>query len=233
MWILAIDDNPDILEILQHGLKEEGHTVDIANNGLSGEILATSRDYDIVLLDIGLPGKSGISLVKSIRSAGVTTPVLLLSGLTDVEFRVKGLDAGADDYLAKPFSFEELMARIRALRRRAAGGNYQSDTLSVGLFCRDVRKQTVIYDGTRTVPLRLKELALFDLLAQRKETVVTRTVLAERVWGAVLGVSDDVINMTVSSLRKKLKEAQLENPDQRVDIQTIRGVGYLLTVSGE
>lgn len=231
MWILVVEDNDNMLSVLQFGLREAGHTVDTAVNGIDGEAAALSKKYDLMILDIMLPGKDGISIVKSVRSAGITTPILLLTGLADIDSRVAGLDAGADDYVPKPFSFEELLARVRALSRRAQDKRLIDETLAVGHIRIDTRRRAVRTEDGEVLMLRLKEYALFELLSRSRDAAVTRTVIAERVWGSLFGVSDDVINMTISSLRQKLKDCQKLYSDRIIEIQTIRGVGYMLTLT--
>jgi|SRR5690606_4989495 two-component system copper resistance phosphate regulon response regulator CusR len=231
MWILLIEDERDLAESLQTGLEEMGYTVDVVSDGIRGEIQALTNTYDVLIVDWMLPRQDGISLIKRIRAQGVTTPVLVLTALTDVEDRVKGLDAGADDYLTKPFSFEELFARLRALIRRSqSAGTDPYAVIQAGPLRVTPERRSAMM-GNNRVELRHKEYALLELLARRAGTVVTRTVIAERVWGSAVGTSDDVINMTVSSLRKKLTEVPGIPPEESISIETIRGVGYRLSLT--
>ena len=187
--------------------------------------MARTNEYDLIVCDWMLPGQSGPALVKRLRVADVATPVLMLTSLADVEDRVHGLDAGADDYLTKPFSFEELFARIRALLRRQASIKEETH-LEAGPLSLDVRRRTVFVDGA-PLDLRAKEYSLMELLMRNRSSVLTRTVIAERVWGTALGVTDDVINTTISSLRRKLKDALKSTGEAgAAEIRTIRGVGY-------
>ncbi|ARA92697.1 MAG: DNA-binding response regulator [Bacteroidetes bacterium] len=226
MWILVIEDDPFTQELLVSGLEENGYQVDAAADGIEGETLARTNDYDAIIVDWMLPGQSGPALTKRLRTAGINAPVLMLTSLTDVEDRVHGLDSGADDYLTKPFSFEELFARLRALLRRRQA-LMEETHLKAGVVTVDTRRRLVFIDG-ESLELRSKEYGLMELFVRNKGTVLTRTVIAERVWGTALGVTDDVINTTVSSLRRKLSDAVGGDGAASVQIRTIRGVGYCL-----
>ena len=224
MWLLVVEDEADLQDALQSGLEEEGHTVDTACDGIEAEELALTNDYDILIVDVGLPGQDGFSLVKNLRRNKVQSPVIMLTARAELDSRIRGLDAGADDYLTKPFSFEELFARLRALSRRLPEiGAYTE--ITVGVLNIDTHRRTVSVDQ-KEIFLRPKEFAVLELLARRSGTVVTRTSLAERIWGSSFTVSEDVINMTVSSLRRKLNEDP--HVEASVIIQTRRGIGYRL-----
>jgi len=228
MWILVVEDDRDLADSLQTGLEETGHTVEVAHDGLEGEDLAMINDYDVIIMDRLMPGQEGMHLTRRLRQAGVGTPVLMLTAMVEVDDRVEALDAGADDYLTKPFAFEELFARVRALARRATVLK-PSDILEVGVLRIDTRRRSITTAQGESMVLRGKEYALFELLVRRMDTIITRTVIAERVWGNTYGVSEASINITISTLRKKLKETV----GASILIETVRGAGYQLVVSDE
>lgn len=231
MWLLLVEDEADLSDSLKTGLEEVGYTVDVAFDGVEGEILAKANKYDVIIVDWILPRQDGLTLIQRLRASNVATPVLILTALTEIESRVRGLDAGADDYLTKPFSFEELFARLRALIRRSKPfEGEQAPHIQIGSLQINLEQHTA-YVAHSELDLRLKEYALLVLLARRAGTVVTRTIIAERVWGSALGTSDDVINMTVSSLRRKLTEANRSAMNGIINIETVRGVGYRLVIS--
>ena len=197
--------------------------------------MATTNDYDLLIVDWRLPRLDGITVVKHLRAKGKTYPILMLTALGDVDHRVTGLDAGADDYLAKPFSFEELLARLRSLLRRVSR-TLQDTWMRVGSIQMNTARRQVTVQGN-PVLLRPKEYALLEVFMHHSENVLSRSVLAERVWGTAFYTSDHVLDVTISTLRKKLLDAQVqqdkagEETDQRhVSIETIRGVGYRLSV---
>lgn len=231
MWILLIEDEKRLAESLRVGLQEEGFRVDVAADGIEGESLALTNAYDALVVDWRLPGQDGKTIVERVRAAGRKTPIIMLTALADVEHRVAGLDAGADDYLPKPFKFEELLARLRALMRRPPLA-VQDEQLRLGPIEFDARRRRVSY-GTVQLDLRPKEFALLEDLLRHPDEVISRTVLAERVWGDAFFVSDNVIDVTVSGLRQKLSDARTSaGDDPVVQIETVRGVGYRLTLSG-
>lgn len=234
MWILLVEDEARLAQSLRRGLEEEGHIVDCAADGEEGETLALANAYDALIVDWRLPRQDGKTLVERVRAAGRTYPILMLTALGDVDHRVAGLDAGADDYLAKPFSFEELAARLRALRRRPPL-EAQEMVLRAGGLEMDTARRRVTRCG-RQLFLSPKEYAFLELLMRNTESVISRTVIAERVWGDALYVSDNAIDVTVSNLRQKLAEARAdaEPTDQRaVRIETVRGVGYCLALGDQ
>lgn len=230
MWILLIEDEQRLAQSLKTGLEEEGHLVDVAGDGASGQSMALANGYDALIVDWRLPGRDGKTVIENLRRAGRTYPILMLTALGDVEHRVEGLDAGADDYLPKPFKFEELLARLRALHRRPPLAA-QQDVLRAGPLEVDTKRRRAVL-GENRLGLRPKEYALLEDFLRHPEEVVSRTVIAERVWGDPFYVSDNVIDVTISGLRQKLADAQSQER-QDVRIETIRGVGYRLVADAE
>ena len=228
MWLLLVEDEKRLAGLIRRGLEEEGYTVDVAFDGEEGEILALTNAYDALIVDWRLPRQDGRQLVERLREEGKNYPILMLTALGDIEHKVTGLDAGADDYLSKPFAFEELFARLRALIRRAPH-LHRDYVLERGpLRMNTVRREATL--GGTDLMLRAKEFALLALLAQNTGAVLSRTIIAERVWGTAW-VTDNVIGVTVSGLRQKLQEAQAASDTrttEAVAIETIRGIGYRL-----
>ncbi|SHK47378.1 response regulator transcription factor [Rhodothermus profundi] len=226
MWILLVEDDERLARALARGLREEGYQVDRVADGLEAEARVQASTYDALIVDWRLPRMDGQTLVRRLRQAGYQMPILMLTALDDLEHRVAGLDAGADDYLGKPFAFEELLARLRALLRRAPVWQ-PSDLIRVGpLEINERRRQARI--GDQVLPLRPKEYDLLRFLARHPGEVLSRTRIAEQVWGDPFYVSDNTIDVTVSGLRQKLSEAT-----PALQIETVRGVGYALRVSSE
>lgn len=231
MWILVIEDESRLASSLQEGFEREGYTADTVESGEKGEALALTNDYDLLVVDWRLPGRDGRTVVERLREEGCGTPVLMLTVLADVDHKIEGLEAGADDYLSKPFSFEELLARVRALMRRPPLDG-RTDRLEVGDLEIDTRKREVHLGGI-SLNLRPKEFGLLELCARNSEEVQSRTVIAERVWGDPFYVSDNTIDVTVSNLRSKLEEARdaTEASDEgSIRLETVRGTGYRLTI---
>ena len=229
-WVLLVEDEARLAASVQRGLEEEGYTVDIAFDAMEGERLALSRGYDLYVVAWRLPRGDGKTLVTRIRAAGRRQPVLMLTALADVEHRVAGLEAGADDYLPKPFEFEELLARIRALLRRPPLVQ-QEQTLRNGSLTMDVSTQRVTLAGpeaTALLNLRPKEFTLLEVLLRSDGSVLSRTVLADRVWGDALYVTDNALDVTTSGLRQRLAEAEREAGTAAPRVETVRGVGYRL-----
>ncbi len=221
MKVLVIEDDRETANYIYNGLKQQGHVVDLAANGRDGLILASKEPYDVMLVDRMLPGLDGLSIVRTIRGAGVQTPVLFLTTMASVENRVEGLEAGGDDYLVKPFAFSELTARINALARRPAIATettvYRVGDLEMNLVAREVFRA-----GT-ALNLRPLEFRLLEYFMRRPGRVVTRTMLLEQVWGFHFDPKTKVVDTNISRLRGKI-----DKPFDFEMLQTVRGVGYLL-----
>lgn len=228
-WILLVEDEARLAATIQRGLAEEGFRVDVAPDAEVGARLAREHAFDALIVDWRLPGGDGRTLVQGLRDEGFRQPVLMLTALADVEHRVAGLDAGADDYLAKPFVFDELVARLRALLRRPPLAA-QAPALEVGRLRidRERRRAVVVVDsGDELLNLRPKEFALLELLAAHQGAVVAREVIADRVWGDAPYVSDNALDVTISGLRQRLADVSgAASGVPRID--TARGVGYCL-----
>ena len=227
MWLLLIEDEERLSASLKEGLEEEGYIVDVAADGVEGETLALVNAYDALIVDWRLPDRDGKTVIEHLRAAGRQVPILMLTALSDLDHRVAGLDAGADDYLSKPFKFEELLARLRALLRRPPLAT-QEQVLHLGELELDTKRREASLGDVR-LDLRPKEYALLEDLLRHPDEVLSRTVIAERVWGDPFYVTDNVIDVTVSSLRQKLADAQhATRSKQALRIETVRGVGYRL-----
>ena len=221
MKLLLIEDDGRISRFLLKGLREDQHVVDLADNGPTGLDQAATGDYDIVVLDLMLPGLDGFEVCRQMRTQGIDTPVLVISARDGVRDRVRGLDCGADDYLVKPFAFEELLARLRALDRR--GRNRQtSRALSYRSLTIDPVDHRVVLNG-QTLSLTATEYRLLGYLVRRAESIVTRDQLAEYVWGADYDPLSNVADVYIGYLRRKLQAV-----DPRPLIHTVRGLGYIL-----
>ncbi|WP_054023578.1 response regulator transcription factor [Bacillus sp. FJAT-28004] len=221
MRILVVEDDRPLLDAVVTVLKEEAYQVDEAQNGLDGLYLAQQGIQDLIVLDIMLPGMDGLSVLHSLRLQGITTPILLLTARDSVEDRVKGLDAGADDYIVKPFAIRELLARIRVLFRRQSGGAPDGE-LKYGQLT--VKCQTMEgYANGESLKLTVKEFELLEYLLLNREQILTKEQLLDRVWGIDTGAGLGVIDVYVHYLRKKLAPSGCDRY-----IHTIRGVGYLM-----
>jgi heavy metal response regulator len=219
MRILVVEDEKKIAGFIKRGLKEEGYAVDVATDGDEGYELASVNDYDLIILDIMLPKCDGVTLCKKLRSDRVETPVIMLTAKTSVQDKVTGLDAGANDYLTKPFAFEELLARMRVLLRR----NVQPATrLQVADLALDLLSHKVTR-ADRDIILSSREFALLEYLMRNAGAVVTRTMISEHVWDIDFDTSTNVIDVYINYLRNKI-DADF---DKKL-IQTIRGRGYML-----
>jgi heavy metal response regulator len=225
MRILVVEDEHGIAQFLRQGLSEAGYAVDVARDGEEGLDYALLAEYDIIVLDIKLPRMDGLRLLRELRDRSIKTPVLLLTARDTVEDRVHGLDAGADDYLVKPFAFPELLARIRVLLRRPP---LQRDiVLRVGDFEMDTARREVRRAG-RLIELRPREFALLEYLMRHPNQVLTRTQIAEHVWNFDFYNESNVIDVYIGYLRRKVDRGF----DQPL-IHTVRGVGYRLSAEVE
>lgn len=220
--LLVVEDESRVRTFVERGLQEAGFSVDTASDGEAGLRLALVHPYDAVVLDLMLPRLDGLGLIRELRSAGRATPVLVLSARDEVGDRVRGLDAGADDYLSKPFAFAELLARLRALLRR---GTARASLIEVADLRVDLVARTVERAGRR-VELTAKEYALLEFLARHAGEVVTRTMIAEHVWDMNFESFSNVIDVYIRYLRRKIDESF----EPRL-IHTRRGIGYVLTDS--
>lgn len=221
MRLLLVEDDATISRFVLKGLREDQHVVDLAEDGPTALDQAGAVDYDAVVLDLMLPGLDGFDLCRQVRGQGIDTPVLVISARDAVRDRVRALDCGADDYLVKPFAFEELLARLRALDRR--GRNRQTaHTLSYGPLTIDPVDHRVTLNGQR-LSLTATEYRLLEYLVRRAESIVTRDQLAEYVWGGQYAPASNVADVYVGYVRRKLHAA---HPLPR--IHTVRGLGYIL-----
>jgi len=218
--ILVVEDEKKLASLVQRALREDGHAVDLAETGQDGAHLATTENYDLIVLDLLLPDRDGITVLQELRRARKSAPVIILTAKDTVKDRVTGLDAGADDYLTKPFAMEELRARVRALLRRGQGST--STVLKYADLTMNLLERRV-FRGKRELELTGKEFALLELLLRNPKRVLTRTSISEHLWDYTFERESNVIDAFVKLLRKKLEahgEARL--------IQTVRGVGYVL-----
>jgi two-component system copper resistance phosphate regulon response regulator CusR len=220
MKILVVEDEPKTGDYLRQGLSEAGYVVDLARNGTDGAHLAVTDDYDLVVLDVMLPGLDGWGVLRVIRTAGKSMPVLFLTARSQVDDRVKGLELGADDYLLKPFAFSELLARVRTLLRR--GRTTEPETLKVADIELDLLRRRVMRGGKR-IDLTAKEFALLELLLRRHDEVLPRSLIASQVWDMNFDSDTNVIEVAVRRLR-----AKIDDGFEPKLIHTVRGMGYVL-----
>ncbi|MFN4165094.1 MAG: response regulator transcription factor [Ferrovibrio sp.] len=222
MKILIVEDNPQVAQFIRKGLGEAGHTVDHADNGRDGLFLATTEQYDAIIMDRMLPGGvDGLGIVDALRRTGNTTPILILSALADVDERIRGLRAGGDDYLTKPFAYGELEARLQALVRRGRTAPTQT-MLEVGDLSLDLLKRQAMRGG-KVIALKPREYKLLEYLMRHAGQVVTRTMLLENVWEYHFDPQTNVIDVHISNLRQKI-DAGTEKPL----LKTVRGAGYMM-----
>lgn len=220
MKILLVEDEKKVASFIKRGLEEEYYTVDVANDGKAGLNLASGQEYDLMILDIMLPFIDGVTLLKEIRKLKISTPVLLLTAKHSIEDKVEGLDSGADDYLTKPFDFEELLARIRALLRRS------ETEKSLSLKAADLLLDTQTHQVTRNgieISLTPKEYAILEFLLRNKNRVISRTKLTEHVYDYHFDTDTNVIDVYINKLRNKIDK----DFDKQL-LYTIRGVGYAI-----
>ena len=224
MRILLVEDEEGVANFIKKGLVEEHYAVDLAVDGEEGRALVLANQYDLIILDIMIPGMNGIELCKEIRQKKIQTPVLMLTAKDSVKDKVAGLDSGADDYLTKPFSFEEFIARIRALLRR------RQDAL-VELRHKDLRIDVLshrVFAGENEVVLRPKEYAIFVYLVRNQGRVLSRTQIIENVWGYDFNPNTNIVDVHIKSLREKIGE--FVSPDF---IRSVRGTGYMVETAPE
>ncbi|MDT8341133.1 MAG: response regulator transcription factor [Longimicrobiales bacterium] len=225
MRILIVEDDRKVASFLQRGLREEGYAPDVAHDGEDGLMKALVTPYDLIVLDVMLPGRNGLEVVRELRSRDLPVPVLMLTARDSREDIVTGLDAGADDYLTKPFGLDELLARVRALLRRGGGEHVQRLTFE-GLELDRLRHTAT--RGGRRLDLTPREFRLLEHFMMHPERVIRRTELLEKVWDLSFDPMSNVVDVHVAKLRQKLREGG-ETPL----IHTVRGVGYLLQAGGE
>jgi two-component system, OmpR family, response regulator len=218
--VLVVEDEAKMASLLRRGLEREAYAVDVAENGVDALWLATENEYDAIVLDVMIPPPDGFEVCRKLRERGRWAPVLLLTARDAVQDRVTGLDAGADDYLPKPFSFDELTARLRALTRRVV--TTRPSVLQVGDLRLDPATHAVVRDDT-SVELSPKEFALLETFMRNPGAVLTRTELLEHVWDFAYDGTSNVIDVYVGYLR-----AKIDRPFNRESIETVRGVGYRL-----
>jgi len=216
-----VEDERRLAQVIRKVLEEEGHTTDVAYDGEDGLAMAMDGSHDVIVLDILLPGMDGLEVCRALRANRVDTPVLLLTALDAVEDRVRGLDAGADDYLPKPFAFQELLARLRALGRRRVQAR-EPDQIQVGDLVLDLRRRRAQRAG-KAIELSPKEFALLEFLMRNEGRVVTRTQILDHVWGYDYSPDSNLVDVYVTYLRRKVDRGHDRNL-----IRTVRGAGYAL-----
>ncbi|ACM21512.1 winged helix-turn-helix heavy metal transcriptional response regulator [Geotalea daltonii FRC-32] len=220
MRILVIEDEVKTAAFIRKGLRESGYTADVANEGFEGLDLALTREYDIIILDVMLPGLDGWQIISRIRKLKKDTPIIFLTARDAIQDRIKGLELGADDYLVKPFAFSELLVRIRTILRR--GPVRTQELITIGDLEIDLMGHRVTRGGKR-LDLTPKEFALISLLARRSGEVLTRVRIAERIWDIDFESDTNVVDVHMRRLR-----AKVDDPFEKKLIHTVRGVGYVL-----
>lgn len=220
MYLLLVEDDPGVARVVTRALVDDGYRVDTVTNGPEALMRGVTEAFDLILLDILLPGMDGLSVCRALRQQQVRTPILMLTARDAVPDRVRGLDAGADDYLSKPFSLVELLARVRALLRRF--GNGEANVLRVGDLLLDASSHSVSRAG-QPIELTGREFALLTFLMRHPNQVLTKEQLINHVWGYDSGVTDNVVEMYIHYLREKL-----DRDFPRPLIRTVRGAGYLI-----
>jgi DNA-binding response OmpR family regulator len=223
--ILIIEDEHHLLKILTKRFKEDGFAVDIAKNGSEGQSLAENIDYDCIILDIMLPEKDGLTILKELRSKKIKTPILILTAKDTINDRIKGLNLGADDYLVKPFSFEELLARVKALLRRQSDD--KENVLSIGNLTLDTDAHKVCRGG-KYIDLTYREYSILEYLLRNKNIVLKKSQIAEHVWNYDFNYNSNIVEVYIKLLRRKIDD----NFDNKL-IHTIRRVGYVIREENE
>jgi two-component system OmpR family response regulator len=224
--ILMVEDDGQVAGFVREGLTRQGFAVDIAGDGLEGLDLALNGTYDTMIVDIRLPGISGLELLQRLRGAGINTPILILSGMAEVSDRVAGLQLGGDDYLVKPFAFSELLARVESLMRRAKAAQ-EPLQLNVSDLVVDLLTRRV-FRGGEEVLLQPQEFSLLEYLIRNRGQVVTRTQILQHVWGYNYAPKTNLVEVHICRLREKI-----ERPDRPKLLKTIRGAGYLIAENAE
>jgi two-component system copper resistance phosphate regulon response regulator CusR len=224
MKILVIEDEVKTIQLIRQGLEEQQWEVDIAYDGAMGFQLATRQVYALIISDIILPGMNGLDLCRKLREVGVASPILLLTALDTTDDKIEGLDAGADDYLAKPFEFKELMARVRALTRRSTGIVHTANMLKVADLEMDLDTKTVIRAG-QEITLTAKEFGLLEYFIRNQGRVISKAELAEKIWDVTFDTGTNVIEVYVNFLRKKI-----DRDFEPKLLHTQIGMGYVLKV---
>ena len=222
MRILVVEDEQKVADFLKKGLEEQGYEVDVCYDGLLGEKLALRNDYDIILLDVILPGQNGYETSRRIRETKPVVPILMLTALGTTDDKITGFDSGADDYLVKPFEFKELLARIKALTKRASGVIHTSALIKVAGLELDLDKKIANRDGKK-IDLTAKEFTLLEFLMRNKGRVVSRAEIAEKVWDIRFDTGTNVVDVYVNILRKKIDK---DFPHKLINTRI--GLGYSL-----
>ncbi|GAA4455580.1 response regulator transcription factor [Nibrella saemangeumensis] len=222
MRILLVEDEPKTLQAIQQGLEESHFEVDVAYDGLIAKRLATKNSYSVIITDVILPGLNGFELIKQLRTQGITTPVLLLTALGEVEDKVSGFDAGADQYLTKPFQFSELLARVRALAKRTTAVGMTAQTLSYAGLEMNLDAKQVKREG-KSIELTAREFALLEFLIRNQGRVLSKMEIAEHVWDQNFDSNTNVVEVYINYLRKKI-----DKDFSRKLIHTQFGMGYVL-----
>jgi len=219
MKILVVEDNPQIIDFLQKGLKEQGYAVDVSNDGKEGFYLATTNSYDIIILDIMLPFLNGFELCKELRSNKITTPILMLTAKDDSDDIINGLDSGADDYMTKPFVLKELLARLRVLQRR---NNQNSKKFIFKDLKIDIVKKSVIRED-KNIELTAKEFSILEMLIKNQNNILSESMLIESVWDMNYSNASNLVKVYIYRLRNKIDKGFEDSY-----IHTIKNVGYIL-----
>jgi two-component system, OmpR family, copper resistance phosphate regulon response regulator CusR len=225
MRILVLEDEPKVAAFIKQGLEESGYEVLSAYDGLMGKRLALQEHVDMVVMDVVMPGMNGLETCKAIRASGGTMPILMLTALGTTDDKVGGLDAGADDYLVKPFEFRELLARVRSLLRRGSVVHVQADQLEYRGLVLDLARKEAVREGQR-IPLTAKEFALLEYLMRNADRVLSRAQISEKVWDIDFDTGTNVVEAYVKLLRKKV-----DRDFEPKLIHTRVGLGYILTAS--
>jgi two-component system copper resistance phosphate regulon response regulator CusR len=222
MRILIVEDERRLAAFLKKGFEAESMAVDVALDGNEGANLAREADYDAIVLDLMLPGKDGITVLREIRAAGKTTPILILSARGEVEDRIQGLNLGADDYLPKPFAFAEVLARVRALMRRPGADAERGAVIHIDDLGIDILTRKVTRAG-RTIELTNKEFQVLEYLVRHKGRVLSRVLIIEHIWDMQFDGGTNIVDVVINRLRRKIDDGA-----QHPLIRTVRGVGYVL-----